>query len=143
MQILQHIDGIPGVSGEDQVADDGSASDITVGIKGTGTCLAEHLRNGFLRPFRIIRGMGKSPGKRSVHILEIRKVDIHIPLQHSKRLQTFISSAVENDGQGKPFSLCHVQSLQDGRRKMTPRHQIEIRGPGVLELQKNLRQPFP
>ena len=142
MQFLQHSQGISGMSRQNQVADNGSPSDIAILHELTGASLANHLGNGGTGLLRIILCMGKSSGKLFIRIFHIRQINIHISFQQPKGFHIFISAGIIHYRQHQSLSSGDFQGGNNLRYIVSTCHQIQIRRPLLLQLQKNICKPL-
>ena len=80
------------MSGQNQMTDKRSLSDIPFLFELASPCLTHHLCNSCTGSSWIILCMGKRSSKPSICILHIRQINIHITIQHPKSLYFFITT---------------------------------------------------
>ena len=102
-----------------------------------GARLTEHLQDCSTGPVKIVRCRGISPGRLRQSVLQIRQIYLDTPFQQPQGVGLFISAAVPHHG----YRPGHVpQGLQNDRREMGGRHQVQACGTQVHQLLKNFPQ---
>ena len=86
--------------------------------------------------------MGKSSGKLFIRIFHIRQINIHISFQQPKGFHIFISAGIIHYRQHQSLSSGDFQGGNNLRYIVSTCHQIQIRRPLLLQLQKNICKPL-
>ena len=106
-------------------------------------CLADHLRDRFQGPLRVIFRGGALPGVPFVSVLEIGQPDIDDAVEQADHLGLLVPPAVVDERQLKAPLAGRKQRFQDGGELRRGRHQLDVVAALHGELQHGARQGLP